>query len=82
MNPRYIAYAKTHGRTPKKQLEYDREQYPGGCMCGFILWISKNLREFKKKHPECFIGPLISPDGQIVWTNFLKKSKITIDPNE
>lgn len=40
VNPRYQAYARAQGRTPAQQLEHDRLRWPGGCMCGFILWIA------------------------------------------
>lgn len=44
-NPRYVAYARQHGRTPEAQMEFDREEYPGGCMVGFMLWVQGLLRE-------------------------------------
>lgn len=43
-NPRYIAYAEAHGRSPEEQLAADRVAYPGGCMAGFILWCSGGVR--------------------------------------
>ena len=56
MNPRYVAYAKLNGKTPAEMLESDRETWPGGCMCGFILWISENERSFFRMHPEAYVG--------------------------
>jgi hypothetical protein len=38
-NPRYVAYARTQKRTPEVMLVKDRERYPGGSMCGFMLWL-------------------------------------------
>ena len=49
-NPRFIAYAKAHGNTPEGQLEADRVQFPGGCMCGFLLWMNQQWGEFCKLH--------------------------------
>jgi hypothetical protein len=46
-NPRYVAYAKAHGCPPEKMLQKDKECYPGGCMCGFILWINAKWREWE-----------------------------------
>lgn len=40
-NPQYERYAEIHGRSPESQLEHDRKRWPGGCMCGYILWISQ-----------------------------------------
>lgn len=38
-NPRYLAYCDAHGRAPEEQMVHDRLQWPGACMCGFILWL-------------------------------------------
>jgi hypothetical protein len=46
MNPRYVAWAKLHGRTPEEQFEVDRNDWPGGCMAGFCLWIQEQARAF------------------------------------
>lgn len=39
-NPKYVAYAAEAGRTPEEQLAHDKAHYPGGCMAGFIVWVS------------------------------------------
>lgn len=51
-NPRYVAFAATHGRTPEAQLDADRVEWPGGVMAGFIIWISQRKEAFAKAHPE------------------------------
>jgi len=38
-NPRFVAYAKAHGRTPEEQAKQDEKDWPGGCMVGFSQWI-------------------------------------------
>lgn len=35
---RYVIYAAAHGRSPADQLAQDRIDWPGGSMCGFLLW--------------------------------------------
>jgi hypothetical protein len=46
-NPRYIQYCRVNGESdPDRMLERDREEWPGGCMCGFSLWISRKWREW------------------------------------
>ena len=55
-NPYYVSYAYAHGNTPKKMIEHDTKEYPGGKMCGFTLWMSHQKQMFFQSHPECFIG--------------------------
>lgn len=38
-NPRFLAFARVHGRTPVEQLAHDDERWPGGRMAGFITWL-------------------------------------------
>lgn len=46
--PRYLAYCRSQGNAPDRQLEVDREAWPGGVMCGYMLWIRKRWCEWKK----------------------------------
>jgi len=71
-NPRYVAYAECHGRAPADMLKYDRERWPGGCMCGFILWMMKMKVAFKETSPRSFLGDVIY--DQKAWTEFLIKA--------
>jgi len=41
LNPRYVAYCLAHGASsPDEMRERDRLAWPGGRMCGFILWMN------------------------------------------
>ena len=53
-NPRFVAYAAAHGRTPEAQSDHDRQEWPGGMMVGFMLWMSDRQRDFLAAHPEAF----------------------------
>lgn len=73
-NPRYLAYCRAHGKTPEKMLEHDEERFPGGCMCGFILWSSDKLNEARRTHREFFYieiggnaGGLLDHEGYDKW---------------
>jgi len=39
--PKYLAYCAANGNTPEQQLKADANAYPGGKMCGFILWVTR-----------------------------------------
>lgn len=71
MNPRFLAYCKAHGRTAKQQLKQDRIDWPGGVMCGFILWIAKKREEFYKVNRNAFLDRWTICD-QEAWTKFLQ----------
>lgn len=47
-NPRYAVYASAHGLDPGAMLARDCLEYPGGKMCGFILWTGARWREWRK----------------------------------
>lgn len=49
-NQRYVAYAQAHGRSPEAMLEHDGEQWPGGKMCGFMIWVSQRKQEWMQLH--------------------------------
>jgi hypothetical protein len=76
-NPRYLQYCRaTGGLSPDATLERDREQYPGGCMCGFILWHDAKLYAAREHHPEFFyiehdgrVGGLLDHQGYDMWLN-------------
>jgi hypothetical protein len=55
-NPRFVAYALSQGRDPEAQLAYDEEAYPGGKMCGFMLFISEKWQTFSKLRPDLVPG--------------------------
>lgn len=47
INPRYAAYAGAHGLSVVDMLSEDRERYPGGVMCGYLVWSREHLRRFR-----------------------------------
>jgi len=53
LNPRYVAYARAvHNTDPETAGDRDRERYPGGSNCGFMLWIQHHVQEFGRLHPD------------------------------
>lgn len=72
LNPRWVNYARVHGRTPDEQLAHDRERWKGGSMCGFILWGREMLPRFSREHPEAFmVGRLIDHAAYDRWLDAL-----------
>ena len=55
MNPRYVVYSLLQGNDPATQLEVDRKRWPGGCMCGFILWSRAMIQAARKQIPQAFV---------------------------
>lgn len=51
-NPRYVIFAKVHGRTVEEQLVADSRLWPGGKMAGFTLWMRVQWRTwFDNREP-------------------------------
>ncbi len=70
INPRYRAYARAHGKTPVSMLAHDRKAWPGGVMCGFIVWMSERKHEFYRLRPSAFFDRDRVLD-QTAWTLYL-----------
>jgi hypothetical protein len=49
-NPRYAAYALSHGKTENEMRDQDEIEYPGGRMTGFTVWISEKWRTWKMEN--------------------------------
>lgn len=60
--PRYVAYARAHGRTPDEQLAHDEDRWPGGCMTGFICWIGERWQEWRRENGISLDYPLSRKD--------------------
>lgn len=76
MNARYLAYAAAHGLDPEAQIVADRQRWPGGSMCGFILWIGERWREWALEtgHPRARIGAdaYLSPEDHASFDAWLQ----------
>lgn len=54
-NERYLAYCRYHKKTPDEMMSFDRKRWPGGVMCGYVLWINEQSRKFKEIKPGAFV---------------------------
>jgi hypothetical protein len=70
----YLAYCKYHKNGPVEQLQKDTIKWPGGKMCGYILWISKMKRKFWKVRPEAFYDQSTIYDLK-AWVSFVVNYK-------
>jgi hypothetical protein len=73
-NPRYLQYCRAMGRVgdPEAQLAQDQIDWPGGSMCGFILWHRERLQEACRERPELFFdgrkgGAMVDQDEYDKW---------------
>lgn len=68
-NPRYLAYCRWHGKNPEGMDAHDRAAWPGGNMCGFMLWTRERIQEAYKAIPDAFIhgGGLVDHDRYDEW---------------
>ena len=72
MNPRYREYCRAHGKSPVAMLYQDTFRFPGGRLCGFILWNREKVWEFTSQWKGCrcladvqeaLMGPGYDPDN-------------------
>lgn len=47
-NTRYVEYARLHGKEPEAMQTHDRQEWPGGRMTGFLLFIRARWGEHNK----------------------------------
>jgi len=61
-NPRYVAYATAHGKTPGEMLSADEAEFPGGRMTGFVLWMRRKWAEWGRApgHGDRFPGSRVA----------------------
>lgn len=46
--PRFVIYARHHGKTPEEMLAYDAERFPGGKMYGYTSWVTTRWQEWDR----------------------------------
>ena len=47
-NPRYVAYAKAHGKTPEEMQAGQKNNVD------FMIWINEKWKKYDKLHPELY----------------------------
>ena len=73
MNSLYLAYCRAHGKTPEEMAEHDAAEWPGGRMCGYILWMGERKKEFAAAHPEAMLGHAVY--DLAAWASFVQNWK-------
>jgi hypothetical protein len=56
MNPLYQEYCDAHEMTPEQMMAHDRLKYPGGRMCGFMLWCMRRKKANDEQAAEADTG--------------------------
>lgn len=59
-NPRYVAYARSHGLTPEAQAAADAAAWPGGRNTGFMLWVRERWAEWRAANGRPLDGDRLS----------------------
>lgn len=70
-NPRYVAYAKAHGRTPEEMGAHDEAARPTACMLEFILWNDARIAEWCKERGYRRDGAVVGEDRQADYSAWL-----------
>ena len=64
-NPRFLNYCRVSGGLdPDATIVRDKEEYPGGCMCGFTIWIQRKWQQWLKLKGYCFDFPCSDRDHE------------------
>lgn len=53
---RYRIYCEAQGRTPDEQRAHDAKRWPGGRMCGYILFIQRAVAQAERTSQRFMIG--------------------------
>lgn len=72
-NPRFVAYATAHGHTPESMIQHDRLRWPGGQMCGFILWIGQQWQQWREAFN--YRGELLGPAEHAAFDQWLASTQ-------
>lgn len=79
----YLYYAIDHEMTEEERQAKDLKEYPNDLTTGFLAWIFKRLKEFKREQPTCFIGDtLIAQKKLAAWLHQRSRLKLTEMSNE
>ena len=73
LNPNFLAYAASRGMTADEVMEADEQEYPGGKMIGFILWIAEMQRQFYEVSPQSFFSNCDRITDFPAWERYLQE---------
>lgn len=76
MNSRYLNWCRINGNSPDQQKERDTENYKGGIMTGFVIWIQENVSLFLKNNPEYNCCGSLSSEGHTKFNEYLDNLEV------